>query len=333
MSRLSKPLALALVVAGLALGARAQSTSNKPAASNKPTQLRWKFAKGQELQYQLVQDLTFSALGQNTTMTLDITWHVDAVDTEGAATLRYTIDRMRTRVVAGGQAPLQVDSAKTDADDEWSKRAAPVFEATIGQPGRMLISPRGKISDVELPEGMADKLKNSPALGQMGSLFNESFVKQMIESVGLELPEKAVSAGDTWTQSRDINIPGVGVQKVKTTFSFDGVENRGGRRLAKIAPEVEASLPDEKNIEVTNQDSSGAIYFDVASGKVSQSDVEYSVQFSLDVMGQKFTQEVGTVSTLKLMAGGEPKSDSASESKSPAGKEAKQVKPKPKQRG
>lgn len=335
----SKSIAVCLLLAGLAAVAYAQSAGRGQAASDKATLLRWKFSKGQQLEYLFVLDTTAAVSAQNSTLTLNTTWQIDSVDDDGTADISYTFDRVRVNATFGNQPPLDADSAKKNAEGEFAKRMAAIFDAMVGNPGRMRISPLGKVSDVELPEGMADKLKSAPALGQLASLFNEGLFKRVVESSALELSDEAVSKGETWTQSQEINYPAQGRQIVKTTYTFEGLENRGGRALAKITPEVEVDFPDaEKSLTIAKQDSSGTIYFDTGSGKVSQMDVEHSMQIEVTVMGQKFSEDIGAVTSLKLIsAGGDSKAVSSGESKSslgggsktPTGKGSKPVKKKP----
>ncbi|HEX7447052.1 MAG TPA: DUF6263 family protein [Pirellulales bacterium] len=342
MSLVSKAVASRLMMCCLIAGplaavVQAQSkqapskNSAKPAA-DKPTLLRWKFAKGQRLQYLMVQDMTTAVSALSTTATLDMDWQVESVDEDGTATINYTLDRVRMNVKAGAQPAMEADSQNDDAESELAKRMKPIFEATIGKTGSLVISPQGKIDEVQLPPGMADKLKSAPALGAMAGMLNEAFFKQMIKSAGLELPEKAVAPGQTWTQSQEIKLPVFGRQAVKTTYRFDGVESRGGRTLAKISPDVEVTLPDaDKSMEIGEQESSGTIYFDTSAGKITQLDVEHSVQLNVPFMGQKFTEEVGTVASLKLISsGGDDDSSAGVEPALPTGDQPKAIKKKPK---
>lgn len=316
-----KSIAVCLLLAGLAAVAYAQSAGRGQSASDKSTLLRWKFSKGQQLAYLFVLDTTAAVSAQNSTLTLNTTWQIDSVDDDGTADISYTFDRVRVNATFGNQPPLDADSEKKNAEGEFAKRMAAIFDAMVGNPGRMRISPLGKVSDVELPEGMADKLKSAPALGQLASLFNEGLFKRVVESSALELSDEAVSKGETWTQSQEINYPAQGRQIVKTTYTFEGIENRGGRALAKITPEVEVDFPDaEKSLTIAKQDSSGTIYFDTGSGKVSQMDVEHSMQIEVTVMGQKFSEDIGAVTSLKLIsAAGDSKAVSSGDSRSSLG--------------
>lgn len=337
MSLVSKAVAARLlmccvVAGGMSALGHAQSSTSAKTGSDKPTLLRWKFAKGQQLRYLMVQDFTTAVSAFSSTATVDMDWQVESVDDDGTATISYTLDRVRMNVKSGAQPALDADSANQDADSELAKRMKPIFEATIGKTGRLVISPLGKIDDVELPKGMADKLKSAPALGAMAGILNEAFFEQMIKSAGLELPEKAVTPGQTWTQSQEMKLPAFGRQAVKTTYRFDGVENRGGRNLAKFSPDVNVALLDaDKSIEIGEQESSGTIYFDTAAGKITQLDVEHSVQFNVPFMGQKFTEEVGTVASLKLVSSsGDNHSTSGVEPAVPTGERPKGAKKKPK---
>lgn len=328
----SKLMLWCALVAGMPVVAQAQSSTAAKPGADKPTLLRWKFAKGQQLKYLMVQDFTTAVSAFSSTATVDMDWRVDSVDGDGTADISYTLTRVRMNVKTGSQPALEADSENQDAQSELAKRMQPIFEATIGKTGRLTISSLGKIEDVKLPEGMADKLKNSQALGPMASMLNESFFKQMVKSAGLELPEAAVAPGQTWTQSQEIKLPAFGRQAVKTTYRFEGVENRGGRNLAKFSPEVEVALPDaDKSMEIGEQESSGTIYFDTSLGKVTQFDVEHSMQLNVPFMGQKFSEEVGTVTSLKLVSsGGDSKSSSAIEPALPTGESEKKPKKKSK---
>lgn len=312
MTRWFTVMMVCLVAAGTAGVAQAQS-------ANKPVRLRLKFAEGQRFDYQVVQDTTWSVEGQpgesSSTHSLEVSWQVRSVDGEGVADASYLVNRLRVTIAAAGQPQVQADSAKANQGGPLAEMMAPIFDVIINKPIRMKIHPTGEISDVQLPHGMAEELKKL-AVGAAAPLFSEDFLKQVIQASSPDFSPKPVSVGQTWTTTRQTNNPAFGKQTTKTTYKYEGLEKRGDRKLAKISPqgevEFEAAKGANATAEIAKQNSSGAIYLDVEAGKLMESDVKSVMRLNVTFMGNKFTQDLTVVGTVRPL---QPRKSPPKESK------------------
>jgi hypothetical protein len=104
---------LAIVTAAMLLCVASRGDAQEP--------LRWKFQKGQKLDYKMVQDMKMAAEGgpvgqMNTSMrqVMDMTWDVSEVNENGDAAIRQKFDRIRTKMTMplGG---FEYDSQSTEA--------------------------------------------------------------------------------------------------------------------------------------------------------------------------------------------------------------------------
>lgn len=299
MARWFKVVMLCLVAAGTSGVAQAQS-------KGKPVLLRLKFSEGQRFDYQVVLDNALTIEGQQGestwTHTLEVSWQVRSVDSQGVADASYLVNRLRTTLAPAGQTEMQADSAKQNQGGPLADLMAPLFDVIINKPIRMKIHPTGEISDVQLPHGMAEELKKI-AVGAMAAAFSEDFMKQVIQASSPDFSPKPVSVGQTWTTTRETMNPAYGKQTTKTVYKYEGIEKRGDRKLAKISPQVEIDFEATKegnvSAEIAKQNSSGAIYLDVEAGKLVESDVKSTMRLNVTFMGNKFTQELTVVGTVR----------------------------------
>lgn len=299
MARWFKVVMLCLVAVGTSGVAQAQS-------KGKPVLLRLKFSEGQRFDYQVVLDTTMTIEGQqgqsSWTHTLEVSWQVRSVDGNGIADASYLVHRLGTTVAPAGQAQMQADSANKNQGGPLAESMAPLFDVIIDKPVRMKIHPTGEISDVQLPHGMAEQLKKL-AVGAMAAAFSEDFLKQVIQASSPDFSPKPVSVGQTWTTTRETANPAYGKQTTKTTYKYEGLEKRGDRKLAKISPQVEIAFQAKEggnvSAEIAKQNSSGAIYLDVEAGKLVESDIKSTMRLNVTFMGNKFTQELTVVGTVR----------------------------------
>jgi hypothetical protein len=289
-------VALALLIASLTT-AQAQ------------TMLRWKLQPNQTLHYSIGQDVisNFESNGQPVQMTvtqqLDMRWQVEAVDADGAATLSQTIDRVRIKVEPSGQPAVEYDSAAKEEPQGQVKILASFFGLLVNQSIATKVNSRGEVLEFKFPADVLEKMKQLPDGGQMGTLLSEQGMKQLLDIMAL--PEEAVVAGKTWQRHSDLNPPGVGKEDIDTTYTYAGNETKDGRELEKLDLSVIMKFtPDEKQataVEIKEQDTTGAIYFDNAAGYLVQSDATSKLQLQISLQGNKFMQNMQIVSRMKLV--------------------------------
>ncbi|MDG3007132.1 DUF6263 family protein [Paludisphaera mucosa] len=272
-ARLATAVGLALVLAiGLAPAARAAAP------------LRWKFQKGETIRYALVQKTETKMKsaqiqgGSVVNQTSDIRWIVEEVSPEGAATMTQIIDRVRVKMEANGQAPVEFDSADKDKvpDDPRAAQVVSIFKALAGFECKLSMDPRGQIKSVTIPEKTLEALKKS-FTGPMANLFSEESMKNMITQSGLVLPEQAVEDGKGWTDQSKLPVQQLGTIVTEKTYTVKGPVDGDPSKVridlsAKMA--VEGAANPNLSFEIKDQKNEGVFDFDAQNGRIARSHVE-----------------------------------------------------------
>ena len=88
--------------------------------------------------------------------------------------------------------------------------------------------------------------------------------------------------------------PVSGNGKTETTFHYAGPETREGRELQKISLDMKFQFGEGKEamINVTDQESTGATYFDNELGQFVASESMTTMKMQISAMGQQLEQEM-----------------------------------------
>ncbi len=317
-ARTSKLIAvLAVALAGIAV-ARAESP------------LRWKFKTGETLSYVLERtaqgklNLTGSEITFNMGMTFDIDWKAQAVAGDGTAEVELLIGRIQINMSSplGGNMTYDSQSPEKPAGIAWAQME-PMVTGMLGQTFRLKISPLGKVSDIVLPEKLAESFKKQQSqnrqmgFGIGGNAFSEKGIKELIEKSVLPLPDAAPDKDVTWNQHFENTMPSIGTTMTDTTFSMAPDETVDGKKLAKISAGTELTFePVEKpvaDLEILSQEASATFYFDREAGHLVKSNGSQS--FFMELSGaRELTQDMKETFSMHL-------------GKSPAGKPAEKAEP------
>ncbi len=287
-----KPAALCLsLLAVLLTGAIADE-------SRADTLLRLKFNAGETIRYVIIQKMITTQkiegmeIPMTATETIDMSWSVQSVDADKVASITQTIDRVRMKMESPQGIMIDYDSASDEEPEGPAKMFASVFKAMVNKPISMKVSPRGEVSDVHVPQAMIDGFTKLPGMEKMGSLFSEDTMKEM-SGIG-ELPEKAVSKGDTWTDEKEISFPIFGKMHVKVSNRYLGTETRNGKPLEKIAITQQMDIkPGEEQpaivFRIKEHKASGTTYFDNVAGRFAEAQLKTKMEFEITV-GEKKIQ-------------------------------------------
>jgi hypothetical protein len=291
-------LAAALLVAG---GSTAQAQKV----------LRWKFTPGQTVRYVMNQEQSQKIKAGTTpitmtmTMTMNMTQKIESVDARGVASVTQTIDRIQMKMTSPQGIGMEYDSASGKPPEGLAKLMAPMFDAMVKKPFTMKTDPQGKVSDMKLPQGFVESV-NKISGNSMGGLFTEEGMQQMTGQGMAVLPEKPVSAGDTWTQQAGMAMPMLGRISVKNTYRYEGTEKRDGKELEKIDHTLKMDISPQKDkpqpfeIKMTDQKMQGTIYFDNEAGQLVETKTGGTMKMTISVGGQQIEQEIDMSQTLRL---------------------------------
>jgi hypothetical protein len=298
---------LAALTASLVLAGAAQAQAT----------LRYKFKEGEKLDYVIDQDqkMEVGPIEMKVNMTIDMTWETGKVDEQGNAEVKVKIARVKF-AIDGPMGNIEIDSKDPkEADDLIGKIMVPLVKGMAEIEIAFTATPEGEMKDTKIPEKKIKKLKNIPGLGQMGDMLTpESFKTTVQGSILPLLPKDPIEKGKSWTQKTDQKTP-LGAVSGKTTYTYEGQVEKGGKKVEKIAVVPEAKIdPDEKSevkIKLKKMNSKGHAYFDPQAGRVLESTNETTAVAELEIAGMQLevnTTQTGTV-RLRPRTGSSEKSE------------------------
>ena len=129
--------------------------------------LRWKFKPGETLRYAMEQKTvtTLKVPGQQLettlTQTIDLSWAVKDVAADGTADVSWTIDRMRTRIESAIGAFAYDSKDEKVPEGPVAAALVPTLKVLVGAQFPFKINPQGELSDVKVPEKVAQVLRDA----------------------------------------------------------------------------------------------------------------------------------------------------------------------------
>jgi hypothetical protein len=285
-ARLHKPLvAFALLLA---------AASSAHAADS----IAWKFTPGLTNRFQMSQDTKVTKSGAggdmsvDSLLTIDMSWTVKEVKPDGSAILEQRVNRMRMSISTGDGMKSEIDTDAKEEPQGQAAMAAPLLKAITGNAFIVTMTPRGEVTDVVVPDAVAEALKNQPGAAQMGELASAAGFKKLVSQASFVIPE-ALEVGKEWTNATEAKLPMVGTQTAVTTYKYEGPVETDGVKLEKFSAKVDVSFAGgEVAIEVPSQESSGEILFNAAEGRLEQSKIDQATNLKITAAGQVVEQKI-----------------------------------------
>jgi hypothetical protein len=259
--------------------------------------LRWKFKPGETLHYTTDQKTVLSARapGFNTkstlSQTIETTWTVNSVDSNGQAELTQTITRIRDQV-EGTVGSYTYDSK--DGKEPESLIAAgrvPLFKALLGVAVPFKMSSRGDLVEVRVPDRLVKALAElGPTTPGADALLSEAGLREVIGRASLVLPEEDLAEGKTWTFKTN-SAQAAGALMLDSIYRNEGRAPDAGPGAVKIGVTVTAAIPPDdaqgnpraNKAKIESQKSQGTYIFDNAAGRVLDSTLTEAIEVSAGV--------------------------------------------------
>lgn len=269
--------------------------------------VRWKFAPGDVLRHELRQEsATEFSDGEGAPLTTDLTQEmvfrveVNRVRDDGSAELTQTIERIKFDASSAAVQNTHYDSSSEEPAEGLGAMVAPMFDAMVGAPITLTMSPRGEVTDVVLDEKLAESLKSNPMAKTAGAVFSEAGLKRAIEQSSMVLPE-GPSSDSQPVSVADVESP-FGVQRATTIYTFIGDADGSDGPVQAWKSKTELSFvgtpPAGKTAKVSKQQSAGTVRFDAEAGRWLESEQEQSFTIESTVMDKpvttRTTQKVGS---------------------------------------
>jgi len=146
---------------------------------------------------------------------------------------------------------------------------------------------QGKILSVTMPEEFE---AGNP-------MMSKESLSSLIKNASPVFPDKPVVIGDTWKQDSETPMPGgLGGMEIKSTYTYKGTEELKSRSLDVVDISMEMEFMGEEGspiaIEITNQDTSGKMYFDSVNGHTHKIAVDQKMDMTVTVGPQKIEQTI-----------------------------------------
>ncbi len=277
-------------------------------SSHAATTLRWKFEPGQVLHQTVVQDMKMTmvirgrTIVTNMTQTMDVTWEIGAVDAQGTAEITQAFDRIQMKMTAAGAPGFEFDSNKDEELTGIGAALGPGLKAMAKSKFELKMTTRGEIVEVEVSQETADAFKKLPGAGAMGGLFSKDGMIALIKKSSQAFPEQPLEKGDDWTTKTETEMPNIGAMAADTKLTYAGPEDVEGKQLEKldliIAITIAPKVGGRAQVNLTEQDASGVIYFDNAAGRIDHSEIVQNMTLQVMVANNNFTQKISqTIST------------------------------------
>jgi hypothetical protein len=284
--------------------------------------LKWKFKPGEKLNYALVrkESNNINAGGVEFEIQMkqimDLNWNVKSVAADGTAEIAQTIDRIQLKMNTPFTGDFAYDSkSEEEPEGQIWQMLGPFMEGMVGQEFTMKVAPNGEVSDITLPEKLVTVIKEQAEGGEggggggrsmmMGGGFSESMIKELISRAVTRLP---AGSDDKWVQEIKTEMGPLGTQVTAVEYAYTGPEKfsneefpaiaKLGKNLEKIgvatkismeAAEEEGDLDIE--MELTEQEGSGTVYFDADAGRAVFSKLEQKMTMEGDFMGNEFVRD------------------------------------------
>ena len=202
------------------------------------------------------QKISVDAAGakQEITNLMGLGWsqEVQAVDDQGAATVKLTYTTVKFKMAAGPMV-MEYDSEKGQGPPAMMA----FLGAIVNQGFTFKVNPNGKVSNVtgvdEMFKKMAEKMpeaQRDQMLAQMKGQLGEKMIENMYEYY----PDKAIDNGDSWTRTQKLPAP----LAANVTTKYTLLDHGGGKAtLAVDGRSVEGRRRPENVRETDGLDGGG----------------------------------------------------------------------------
>ena len=256
--------------------------------------LRWKFKVGEQLDYQMTQDMNMDMdagptgkLHTSMNQVMNMQWDVKGVNDQGDAVIEQAVKRIQMKMTAPGGQGFEYDSAAEGPAVGMAAMIAPMFEAMTAGAFEVTMTPRGEVSDVRIPPDMAAAIAKGPGGADGEKAAIEQF-KAMVTQGAFVLPENPPTPGQEWTTKVDVNNAAGGNQTVETTYKYEGSRDIDGTTFAVIRPSLKMELAGNAmmQMKVKEQKTNGEVLFNEEAGRLHSMSIDQDLTMDISVGGQ-----------------------------------------------
>ena len=266
----------------------------------------WKFELRAKHRYTMTQHMAIAMdLGaggketQDVTNLIEMSWVVDKVNDDGSAAITQKIDRMKMTVAPPQGEKVEYDSDSTDEPQGFAAMVAPLFREMTRAEFTLTMSPRGKISDVHVPESLITAIAASPGAAAMGEMATAKGMQDTMSRMSFELPE-TLDPNAPWTITTELANPILGTQTIKITYQYVGPREADGATLEVFKPTLEIAFAGgAATSKVESQSTEGEVLFNRTAGRLESMSLIHKMALTLTTGGQTIKETLDQETEMK----------------------------------
>jgi hypothetical protein len=270
--------------------------------------LRWQFTEDDTFRVAFYQtSTTTSTVGKppitlTSEMSMEMRWTVADVSATGAAGIKQSFERFKTKIVAADAAPVEFDSASKDEPNPSARRIAASVRPLIGKSFSVTMTSRGEISGVKLSQELSAAIEQFVVDDQIRSLFSTDGMRRTLQQAFPVLSGSAVANGDSWTDETKLTSP-FGPLILRSTSRLENDVTLDATTLKRITATGEVNYVRQVDnapspMVVKEHRTAGEYLFDPELGHFSRSNVTQEIT-SLNRVGEG-QLEIQTKSTMSM---------------------------------
>lgn len=311
-----------------------------PAAEDKPAgeavDLSVKFIKGLKTRTRTttVVDVNVSVMDFKqhsiTTNILDGTQTTTDVTEEGGAKVKISTDRVQINKVENKEEVVKFDSKKDKVGDLDEESAMTALIA--GKEFTADVDKQGVVSNLKGLDAYREAVKEELGAEYADAVDSSQITMvQSLEQAYKMLPKAPVKVGDSWKSDWSMDLAGLGKMTFKGTYKLEGVEDKAGRKCAKLAVtgdiSIEAAADAEMAVEIKNVDWKGSMWLDLKTRETVYSEMTMKYDLAMAIMDMEIITPSKVTAKVELLG------EEADKAEDKAADEGKAAEPKPEKEG
>jgi Family of unknown function (DUF6263) len=228
--------------------------------------------------------------------TFYIEWTPKPKDKQGNYVVEQKVVGVKMNIDIGGNT-ITFDSF---AEKQPQNPMTDFFKALMKQKLTFIIMPDLKVDKIEGREEFIKSLsETNPAIKTLlDTIMSKDALTKMAEPTWWAVPSKAVSKGDTWTKTSELNLGPIGKYDTKFTFTYEGPVQTKQDKI-KIDADLKYTQPSKdstglpftiKSAKLESKNGTGEAFFDRAAGRIDSSKLTMKLEGTLTI-------EVGNMAT------------------------------------
>ncbi len=279
-----------LAVAALAL------VATLPLAAQDKVNLAWKLEKDKTFYQEMTTkaDQSMKVMGQDVTQKQTQTFYFGftpvSQDTNGNWTIKQKIEGVKITIEINNN-PVSYDSTNpTAANNALSE----FFKQLVGAEFTLTIDKNMKVQKVEGRDEFIKKLGGANAQMEplLKKILNDDALKQMADPTFGVLPGKEIEKGGKWDRKSEMMLGPIGGYVSSFNYTYAGKDEKDANlAIIKCESKLEYKLPQEgeglpfkiKSANLKSENAGGTIKFDLAKGRIAESDQKLQLNGTLEI--------------------------------------------------